>query len=79
MIIDIDKMFFYKNAKWKLEFAWIPKRCAISKKLIWLETGYKGVFIWNQLVDMGMNKLELKESRWLTKREFIFGKIKGTI
>lgn len=74
-----DDYLFYENAKWKIEFAWFPKRCAISKKLIWLEYGYNGVFIWSQLVELGMNKIMLSEARWLTKKEFIFGKIAGTI
>lgn len=74
-----NNWMFYSNCKWKLKFAWFPKRCDISNRLIWLETGYKGVFTWKQLVDMGMNKITLSETRWITKTEFIIGKLKGTI
>lgn len=29
--------------EWKKKFAWFPRRCEISNKLIWLRYGYHGV------------------------------------
>ena len=70
---------FYNNTKWKLKFVWFPKTCDLSKRKIWLETAYKGTTTKEVFVDMGMSKTTIIETRWLTKPEFIFGKIKGTI
>jgi len=33
---------FICRAVWKHEFAWLPQRCRLSKRLIWLKKGYKG-------------------------------------
>jgi hypothetical protein len=30
------------RARWELLFCWFPRRCAISKKLIWLDFAYCG-------------------------------------
>lgn len=34
---------FLKYAAWSFKFAWLPYRCRISKRLIWLKKAYKGV------------------------------------
>lgn len=34
---------FLRKAKWKETFAFLPHRCRISKRLIWLKKAYKGV------------------------------------
>ena len=70
---------FYKHAKWKLKFAWLPKTCDLSKRKIWLETGYEGIYSKPVLVDFGRSKTIITDTRWITKQEFIFGKIKGMI
>ena len=33
---------YYNRAKWELKFCWIPKRCLVSNKRIWLEFAYRG-------------------------------------
>ena len=74
-----DDFMFYKAAKWKLKFVWWPVRCDKSKKILWLTHGYQGkntLFTWN---DLGRGKDLFIMTRWLSKSEFIFGKIKGTI
>jgi hypothetical protein len=37
---------FYKRASWDLKFAWLPHRCDISGKIIWLTLGYLGTAEW---------------------------------
>lgn len=37
---------FLRKAKWKETFAFLPHRCRISKRLIWLKKAYKGVAIY---------------------------------
>lgn len=37
---------FYSRAEWKLVFLWIPKRCEISGKLLWLTWVQRGRAVW---------------------------------
>jgi hypothetical protein len=73
LAINVNDLFFYNNAKWKLKFVWIPTRCDLSKKIMWLTYAYQGTSTDYDLEDLVIG------TRWLTKQEFIFGKIKGTI
>jgi hypothetical protein len=38
--------YFYHRARWKLCFAWLPHRCALTNKLIWLTKAYQGTAVW---------------------------------
>lgn len=31
-----------EHTSWELRFCWLPKRCAISKRHIWLKRAYRG-------------------------------------
>jgi hypothetical protein len=64
---------FYWKAKWKCRFVLSPKRCEISKKIIWLEYAYKGTAIWS-----GPDG-NIVEYHWVTKEEFIVGRLKGQL
>ena len=33
---------FYRNATWVESFAWLPHRCNLTKRFIWLENAYRG-------------------------------------
>jgi phage-related protein len=33
---------FHDRAQWQLKFAWLPKRCLLSNKCIWLKFAYRG-------------------------------------
>ena len=33
---------FAERAQWRLQFAWWPRRCIRSNRLIWLQRGYSG-------------------------------------
>jgi hypothetical protein len=55
---------FLSRATWTLEFAWWPRRCMLSKRLIWLERAYCGVGIWT---GPGENVIEVK---WANEEEF---------
>ncbi len=35
-----------KRAVWELRFAWFPRRCALTHKLIWLNLAYMGTVIY---------------------------------
>ena len=43
---DVVLCHFYLKAQWELKFAFLPKRCAITKRLIWLEYAYCGTALW---------------------------------
>jgi hypothetical protein len=76
LAINVNDLFFYNNAKWKLKFVWIPTRCDLSKKIMWLTYAYQGT---STHYVISTTKLLIVNTRWITKQEFIFGKIKGTI
>jgi len=38
---------FYKKAIWIKEFAWLPHRCMLTKKIIWLKDAYKGTALYS--------------------------------
>lgn len=64
---------FYNRATWYLKFAWWPKRCDRSGKRIWLTRAYYGVVMFT-----GPGS-PVFEYRWLTRDEFIMGKLRGTL
>jgi hypothetical protein len=69
----IDDWHFYKRAEWKLKFVFFPKKCDLSKKFIWLSFAYRG-----QSVYTGPGE-PITETRWISKKDFLFAKIKGII
>ena len=34
---------FHKTAIWTKEVAWLPHRCNLTKKIIWLQFAYQGI------------------------------------
>jgi len=39
-------MYFYHRCQWKLDFLWRPRRCSLTKKILWLEQAYCGTVMW---------------------------------
>jgi len=37
---------FYQKANWTKRFTFIPRRCALTDKIIWLKWAYRGVATW---------------------------------
>ena len=64
---------FINKAEWKLSFAWCPRRCFLSDRWIWLQLGYQGIAVWTGPGD------PIVETRWVTKEEYLFGMLKGTL
>ena len=56
-----------------LEFAWLPKRCYITKKVLWLKFAYKQTAMWTGPGD------SLFEYRWYAREEFVIAKLKGEV
>jgi len=65
--------FFYSRAIWYAKFAWLPKRCDLSNKIIWFKVAYKGTAMFtgpgNPVID----------TRWISKEDFLFARIAGKI
>ena len=41
-----DSAMFYNRCTTKYKFAWLPERCCITDKRIWLKCGYELTAIW---------------------------------
>jgi hypothetical protein len=64
---------FYDRAYWAYKFAWLPQRCDRTGSRIWLKRGYRGIRI---VTGPGEPVIE---ARWLTRDEFVIGKLKGSL
>jgi hypothetical protein len=64
---------FYESAVWDLKFAWLPQRCDKTGEEIWFKWAYRGVARGGYTNEPRFNV------RWLTKDEWMIGKLKGTI
>ena len=63
--------YFYEKAKWQLSFAFLPHRCFITKKLIWLKYGYKGCAHYRR------ENTFVPEYRWHDKSQHLIWLLKG--
>lgn len=64
---------FYSKATWTLSFAFLPKKCNITKKVIWLKYAYKGTALIRRADDL------VPEVKWHTKAEHLIWLLKGKI
>ena len=64
---------FWDRAQWEHKFAFWPRRCSLSNRKIWMEKAYKGT---RMITGPGEPVFEY---RWLTKDQFMIGKLKGII
>ncbi len=42
-MILIGNKLFYSRAEWTRTFAWLPHRCHLSNRIIWLKMAYRGI------------------------------------
>ena len=61
--------YFDDNAIWSWQFAWLPHRCELSNKFIWLSYAYRGVVTMNDYP-------EPVQVRWRTTDEHLLYLIK---
>jgi len=59
------------KATWKLCFAWQPHVCELSRKVIWLQTAYRGTRV---ITGPGT---PVVERYWLTPVEFVMWRLKN--
>jgi len=61
---------FYRKAIWREQFAWMPRRCNLSNKRIWLKKCMMGVAMWT---GPGEPVFEFK---WHDMKEHVFWMLK---
>jgi len=72
--MPIDDVLFKKQCIGKqLTFLWIPHRCYVTGKLLWLTKAYKATAAWSSFEDI------VYEHRYYDKKEFMFLVLKGKI
>lgn len=57
----------------ELKFAWFPKKCHITDKILWLKRAYMQTAMWTGPGD------PLFEYRWYDKDQFLLARIKGIV
>ena len=62
---------FHSRAEWTMEFAWLPHRCDITQKLVWLKFAYRGQAVWTGPGD------DAVETRWHDRHEHLIYVLKG--
>ena len=60
-----------RRATWELCFAWRPHVCELSRKVIWLQTAYRGTRV---ITGPGT---PVVERYWLTSAEFVLWRLKN--
>jgi hypothetical protein len=76
-LAPLDSLFggqssFYSKAKWQRSFAWMPHRCIISGRIIWLKYGYLGTDTY-----IGPGKELVSEYNWHTVEEHLIWCLKN--
>jgi hypothetical protein len=69
----INDWHFYKKAVWYYKFAWLPHRCNITNRRIWLTCAYQGIAVYT-----GPGE-PVFEKKWIGKEEFMIARLKGKI
>jgi len=65
-----DKLFASHCIGKQLKFVWFPKRCHLTRKIIWFKKAYRLTAMW---VGPGETMFE---HRWHSKKEHIFWELK---
>jgi hypothetical protein len=64
---------FKDRAVWYRKFAWLPHRCFLTNKVLWLQFAYEGTAMW-----FGPGS-PIFEHRWVSQSQFLFAKLKGKL
>lgn len=68
-----EEKIFLSQARWQLKRSLWPRRCQVSGRSIWLRLAYRGIAVWTGPDD------SVREVKWLSRQEFLFGRIAGKI
>ena len=73
-LFDDHIWWFLKSAKWKYQFCWLPKRCAFTRKRLWLTNAYRGC-----AVNTMYGRSFIVEVNWVSKEQYMLMQLRGTI
>lgn len=71
MAVDRDDGFYRRCVGWEMSFAWLPERCDLTGRRIWLKEAYRGTSV---LVGPGESIIE---HRWHDRDEHLLFLLKG--
>lgn len=72
--MPLDNFFDWKTRiGWERKFLFLPRRCIVSKKWMWLRTAYRGTVIVTGPGDPVMIY------RWIQPNEFLLLRLRGAI
>lgn len=60
-----------RDVEWKLAFAWLPHRCEITGRRIWLENAYCGTTMWTG------PDIPIIGNQWHDRHEHLIWTLKG--
>ena len=66
--------YFYKRATWQYAFAWLPHRCFVTGRWLWLTQALRARAEWRRGDDHFVT-----EDRWFDRYEALLLKLKGII
>jgi hypothetical protein len=73
MPLDSTFLRFRDRITWQQIYAWWPRRCATSMKLIWLKSIWQGTITWTG------SGYPIVEHSYLSKEEFLMSRLRGEI
>ena len=71
--VDSWDHFDHHSIGTTMRFAWLPKRCYLSDKRLWLQFAYRKVAMWT-----GPGE-PVFEYRWYHKDEYLIAQLKGNV
>lgn len=69
---EMNNPTFVDSAVIELKFTWFPKRCQLTKKLLWLRPAYRATRVWTGPGD------PVYEHRWFKCHEFLLWRIQNS-
>jgi hypothetical protein len=71
-----DNMWiFFKKARWEYRFCWLPTRCLLTKKQLWLKRAYRGEACYHEI----FGSHPICENNWISKEKFVILALEGKI
>ena len=73
MPLDPTFLSFRERVVWQRIFAWWPRRCAESARLVWLKPVWVGTMTWTGPGD------PIIEHSWLSEEEYLMCCLRGVL
>ncbi len=70
---EMNNATFLVEANVEIKFAWLPKRCQLTNKWLWLRPAYRATRYWN-----GERAGAITEHRWFKCHDFLMWRIQNS-